>query len=180
MSRIAAALAALMLTAPAMAQIYKCPDADGRTVIQQQPCAGGKTLDVRPASGPAQPQAATRGDDGDEMAPPMTNAQRIEANTQASQRERERRALEQRRVPRARAAIYRWRDTCAADLAALRRDEFAYVQNLYGKTHAAQRASEQAALAATCDTEDRALVNNYNVLLQQCTTLGGCAGMTRE
>ena len=44
-------LALLPLTTPAMAQIYKCPDASGRTVIQQMPCAGGKTMDVKPASG---------------------------------------------------------------------------------------------------------------------------------
>lgn len=38
-------------SAHAQAQIYKCPDAGGRTVIQQTPCAGGQPLKVRPASG---------------------------------------------------------------------------------------------------------------------------------
>lgn len=52
------ALSAMSLAAPAMAQIYKCPDASGRTVIQQLPCAGGKVLEVKPASGHADAQAA--------------------------------------------------------------------------------------------------------------------------
>ena len=43
--------AATSLCLPATAQVYKCPDASGRTVIQQIPCAGGKSLDVKPASG---------------------------------------------------------------------------------------------------------------------------------
>lgn len=36
---------------PAAAQVYKCPDATGRTVIQQVPCAGGQKIDVKPATG---------------------------------------------------------------------------------------------------------------------------------
>lgn len=43
--------AALLASGGASAQVYKCPDAAGRTVLQQTPCAGGKQLDVRPASG---------------------------------------------------------------------------------------------------------------------------------
>ena len=45
------AMMALVISAPAMAQVYKCPDASGRTVIQQMPCSGGKELTVKPASG---------------------------------------------------------------------------------------------------------------------------------
>ena len=47
------AWAALTAATGASAQVYKCPDASGRTVIQQIPCAGGKAIDVRPASGRA-------------------------------------------------------------------------------------------------------------------------------
>ena len=50
--------ATLLLAAPAWGQVYQCPDAGGRTVIQQVPCMGGKAMDVRPASGHAAPQAA--------------------------------------------------------------------------------------------------------------------------
>ncbi len=48
-----AKLGALLLCASgaSVAQVYKCPDATGRTVMQQHPCAGGTKMDVRPASG---------------------------------------------------------------------------------------------------------------------------------
>ena len=53
-------LAALaLLCSPAWAQVYKCPDASGRTVMQQTPCAGGQQMTVRPASGHAE-QAKTQ------------------------------------------------------------------------------------------------------------------------
>lgn len=44
----------------AEAQVYKCPDPHGRTVIQQAPCTGGQELDVRPASGYDNPANAAR------------------------------------------------------------------------------------------------------------------------
>lgn len=46
-------IGALLLCAcgAASAQIYRCPDAAGRTVIQQQPCTGGTKMEVKPASG---------------------------------------------------------------------------------------------------------------------------------
>ena len=55
-------LAALaLLCAPAWAQVYRCPDASGRTVIQQVPCAGGQQMNVKPAAGKAGADvAATR------------------------------------------------------------------------------------------------------------------------
>lgn len=45
------ALAALAISGAASAQVYKCPDASGRTVMQQTPCAGGQKVIVQPASG---------------------------------------------------------------------------------------------------------------------------------
>lgn len=42
--------AALTASASASAQVYKCPDASGRTVIQQIPCAGGEKMKV-PSTG---------------------------------------------------------------------------------------------------------------------------------
>lgn len=52
----------------ASAQVYKCPDASGRTLIQQLPCTGGTELDVKPATGgdnPANARAAKRRAAGD-------------------------------------------------------------------------------------------------------------------
>lgn len=47
-------MAVAAVTMPAMAQVFKCPDGTGRTVIQQVPCAGGTQMTVRPASGHAE------------------------------------------------------------------------------------------------------------------------------
>jgi len=44
----------------AQAQVYKCPDPHGRTVIQQAPCTGGQELEVKPASGYDNPANAAR------------------------------------------------------------------------------------------------------------------------
>lgn len=53
------AIACSMATcAAANAQVFKCPDAHGRTVIQQAPCTGGQELDVKPASGHDNPANA--------------------------------------------------------------------------------------------------------------------------
>lgn len=175
-------IATLALTAacmPAMAQVYRCPDASGRTVIQQMPCAGGKEMAVKPASGHAAaplPVAAASG-----SAPatkPMTEAERLNASSDASARERRRRELQNIFVPEARAGMYAHRDRCAAEQKALQARQYEYVQNLYGKTHAAQIASEMAAKSAQCDTQDRTNLTQFNTLLQECKTLGGCAKIT--
>lgn len=176
MIRLLLSLVAVAACASAQAQIYKCPDASGRTVIQQMPCMDGVELDVRPASGAsraATPHTAAPQGDGT----PMTAAERINAATDASQRERRRRNLEQIQVPRARDAIFDHRDQCARKVERLEDDQYRYVQNMYGKTHAAQRASERAALSAQCDTENRALVADYEALLAECQELEGCVGV---
>lgn len=173
-------LAASLACAPAMAQIYKCPDASGRTVVQQMPCAGGKQLEVRPASGggaPAPLASASAAASGAKVAPQMTEAERLNAQTAASQRERRRRELQQIFVPEANAAVYNQRAACNKRVADLKAGQYQYRQNLYGKTHAAQVASEMAAVTAQCDTKDRELVNNHNTLLNECKQLGGCAAM---
>ncbi|MFV0678987.1 DUF4124 domain-containing protein [Ottowia sp.] len=171
--------AATLVALPAAAQVYKCPDASGRTVIQQMPCAGGAELDVRPASGRAPvPAAATAASGAANAAPAMTEAERINAATDASARKRRMQDLQEREVPRARSAMYAHRDACKKQIADLDAGQYKYRQNLYGKTHAAQVASEKAAVSAQCDTKDRELKTNFDALLAECRSLGGCASIT--
>ena len=178
--------AATSLCLPATAQVYKCPDASGRTVIQQIPCAGGKSLDVKPASGhgltaPASSaQSAAGGSGAGASAParPMTEAERLNAKSDASAKERRRRELNDIFVPEARAAVFQHRDSCKRRQAELKAKQYEYVQNLYGKTHAAQIASEMAAQSAQCDTKDREMVSHFNTLLTECRGLKGCAAIT--
>jgi len=177
MNKTLLAAALLLSTAPALAQVYKCPDAGGRTVIQQMPCAGGSEMNVKPASGRATvaPLGAASTAPG---AKPMTEAERLNALSDASARSRRKQDLDERIVPRARMEMYGHRETCARELDELKSDQYAYKQNLYGKAHAAQRASEMASLSARCDTRDRELVSNFNALLDECKQLNGCAAIT--
>lgn len=60
MNLAAIAIAALGATACSLtnAQVFRCPDPNGRTVLQQAPCMGGRELDVKPATGPDNAQNA--------------------------------------------------------------------------------------------------------------------------
>ena len=176
-------LIATAVPASAFAQVYKCPDGAGKTVIQQFPCAGGSSLEVKPASGrevKALPGAApaAAGASATSSAKPMTEAERLNKLTDESARNRRKQDLDERIVPRARAAMYRHRDECKAHIADLKNRQYQYEQNLYGKTHASQMASEMAAVSAQCDTRDRELTTNFNTVLTECKGLGGCAGVT--
>lgn len=178
--RAALALAALLLAAPAMAQIYKCPDANGRTVIQQVPCMGGKAMNVRPASGhdparapvPAPADAAVGG--GAAAAKPMTEAERINARTEASQRDRRRDELQNRGVPSADAAIGATRRNCRAEMARLEADRGTANNNLAGATYLQSLATQEQALQMRCAAEERTRRDDYQRLLAECKSLGGC------
>jgi hypothetical protein len=162
--------AALLLTSLQAEAINKCTGADGSTVFQDAPCVGkGGAIDVRPAAGHAKPNAAPL--DGVQT---QTEAQRIEANVTASQKERRLRELTLRLIPGADAAVERNLANCRIEQARIERDQFAYVQNLFGKTHAAQKAAELAASTARCDTQDRDLRAKADRLRDECKQLGGC------
>lgn len=172
MSRKLIATAAALFSfavSPAWA-INKCTAADGAIVFQDAPCSGkGEELTVRPASGAARAPSADA--DGSKA---QTNAERIEGQIADSQKERRLRELTQRLVPGAKRAVTQNLASCEAEQARIQRDQFTYVQNLYGKTHAAQKASEMAAAAARCDTRDRELRAVADRLLSECQQLGGC------
>lgn len=173
----AALAAGLLVCAPAWAQVYKCRAADGRMVFQQAPCAGGGgQVDVRPASGPGAPAGGAPAG-GQPQGQAVTEAQRIEARTQASLQQRRRRELQEFVVPGARSAIESHRQACRQRLAVLRDEQYRYVQNLYGKTHAAQKASEMAAEASQCEMKERELGAALEQALQECRALQGCADM---
>lgn len=104
----------------------------------------------------------------------MTEAQRIEAAVAESQKDRRRRELVEREVPAAASAIQVNINQCQEEQDRLERSKGQYVQNLYGKTDAAQKAAEQAAAAARCNTKDRELRERHALLLAECRKLGGC------
>lgn len=164
---------AIASTSPAWA-INKCT-IDGQVVFQDAACPGkGETLTVRPASGAAKPPASSPVNADGSTQKPLTEAQRIESNISASQKERRLRDLTDREVPRADVAIRAHAQSCKEEQDRLEQAKGRYVQNLYGKTDAAQMASEQAAAAARCDTKDRDLRERAAQLKAECQQLGGC------
>lgn len=165
---------ACLAASPAWA-INKCT-IDGKTVFQDAACPGkGEQLTVKPASGASRTQGTpAQAAEGSATNKPQTEAQRLEANVAASQKQRRLRKLEQREVPGADYAIRSHLQACQEEQDRLERAKGAYVQNLYGKTDAAQKASEQAAAAARCDTRDRDLRATAASLRAECQQLGGC------
>jgi hypothetical protein len=161
----------LLLTSLNTWAINKCTAPDGTVAFQDAPCPGkGETIKVRPASGTAKAPPVTA-----EGAPQQkTVVQRIEEQIAASQRERRVRELSQILVPTAENAIRAHLQACNEEQARLEAAKHVYVQNLYGKTDAAQRASEQAAAAGRCDTKDRELRETAAQLKRECIKLGGC------
>lgn len=156
------------LCTPAWA-INKCTGPDGKVVFQDKDCPGqGEKLNVRPAAGAAPSALAVQPG----AAPPMTEAQRINKIVDESQRDRRRRDLQTRLLPDARNYLEQHRYQCKETQNALQSQQYRYQQNLYGKTHAAQIASEMAAAAAVCDTRDRELKEQVDTLEKECASLG--------
>ncbi|MDO9031749.1 MAG: hypothetical protein Q7V09_15050 [Hydrogenophaga sp.] len=171
---LACAIAGAAFTSPTWA-INKCTQPDGSIAFQDAPCAGkGEALNVRPASGAVRAAPAPTGSVAELAAKQQTEAQRIESNIAASQKERRLRELTEREVPQAYGAIRAHAQACKDEQDRLEQAKGRYVQNLYGKTDAAQRAAEQAAAAGRCDTKDRELRERHATLRAECQQLSGC------
>lgn len=167
--KILAVLTISVFLVPYAWAVNKCTRADGKFVFQDAPCApgtGGK-IDVRPATGAAiAPEPLPAG-----SAPRKTEAERLDELTAASQKDRRRWDLRDRLVPQARDALSKHQSDCAAKQRELADRQYEYRQNLYGKTHAAQMASEMAANASLCDTKQRDLKETLDTVQRECEAL---------
>jgi hypothetical protein len=176
---LACAIAGAALTSPTWA-INKCSQPGGSFTFQDAPCAGkGEALVVRPASGSAKPSQADTslapaGADDASPSRPMTEAQRIEKQVAASQKERRKKELEVRLVPEAESAIYKHRGTCDRDMKTLQAKKSLANNNLAGATWEGSISGEMTALATTCDTRNRELREDASSLRAECQRLGGC------
>jgi hypothetical protein len=174
---IAAAALLAALCAPAWA-INKCTGPDGKVAFQDAPCSAGKseTLDVRPAAGRApSAHSAGAGEPPAGVVPkPMTEAQRVEKQVADSQRERRKQELEWRLVPEALAAITGLRKSCDREMQALRVKKASANNNLAGAQWETSISTEMGAVATRCDTRQRELREDADVLRKECAELGGC------
>lgn len=142
--------------------INKCTGPDGKFVFQDMPCLGkGETIVVKPSTG-AGPLVKPGG---------ITEAARLDALTAESQKDRRRWELREQMIPVAQRDIAQHKYKCEQTQQSLAAGQYQYVQNLYGKTHASQIASEMAANAATCDTKSRELKESLDALQAECTAI---------
>ncbi len=156
-SRNCLAVAFSVLCCAVSAQtMYRC----GNT-FSQTPC--GADAQIVPSTGKQHaPIASSTG---------QSEAQRLEGIVASSVRDRRRQDLHDKWLPEAEVALTSHRVACAQRQKELAASQYAYKQNLYGKTHAAQMASEMAAAAAMCDTKDRELQGKLDALGRECATL---------
>ncbi|MDO8903976.1 DUF4124 domain-containing protein [Hydrogenophaga sp.] len=140
-----------MLLAVAASQavaVNKCTGPDGKVTFQDAPCAGkGGAIEVRPASGSTTVQPATA----------KAEVERINASVAASAQARRVIELDALLIPRARGALTQHLSDCARKRRDLEASQYAYLQNLYGKTHAAQKAAEIVQLSLDCERGERSL-----------------------
>jgi hypothetical protein len=162
---------AVLGTQPAAA-INKCTGSDGKVTFQDAQCASGRAemLDVKPSSGNAPGLPAAKAGASASVGP-VSEAARLEGIISVSQRTRRARDLRERLLPEAERAVKEHRDQCSEKQKVLASQQYVYQQNLYGKTHAAQIASEMAATAATCETKDRELKEVVDALTKECSSL---------
>lgn len=148
--------------------INKCTGQDGQVVFQDAPCAGkGEKLIVKPASGLGAAPGTTD-------STKTSNVQEMEATVTGSQKQRRRTEVENIFLPQSKSVLEQHRRGCEQEQKDLASGQFKYVQNLYGKTHAAQIASEMAAASARCDTRDRELKEQLEALRTECVAAGEC------
>lgn len=147
--------AALLLLASQAYAVNRCIGPDGRVSFQDAPCAGkGEAVVVKPATGAA-PAAAGGG---------ANDAQRINAEIDRSAAARRVVEFDAYLIPRAMGALEAHVRKCAQERKAIEGSQYAYVQNLYGKTHAAQKASELVQHTLDCDRKAKELQDQIRTL----------------
>lgn len=171
-------LVALLLAALiglAQAQVNKCTGLDGKVTFQDGPCSNkGGAIEVRPASGNAPATVAPMALGAQAAPKKQTEADRLNALTAVSQRERRKVDLDERLVPYAQGAINRQRTECDQQINALKAKKLAANNNLAGATWEGSISSEMTAVATRCDTRNRDLREEFSMLKKECVSLGGC------
>lgn len=104
----------------------------------------------------------------------QTEADRLNALTAASQRDRRKVELDERLVPYAKAAIANELMQCDSQLQALQAKKRSANNNLAGATWESSISSEMGAIATRCDTRTRELREEFATLKKKCVFLGGC------
>lgn len=167
----AAAFAAFLLPSLTHAQVFKCPDANGRLALQQTPCAGGARLDVRPASGHAPTAAAAPAAATAAALPPATAPAAPKSYTQ--QLEDERLARERwTKWNDAMMVVDRERAQCEREQRAIESEMRSSANNLAGATRDNAIAQRMKAAAEMCQMRVAADQRTADGFKADCDRLG--------
>lgn len=163
---IIVAIGMLMTTSQSFA-INKCL-VEGKVIFQDQACASGQggRIEVKPASGPSGVAATapleSAADANKASAKPQSEAERLDALTAQSQKERRLVLLEARLIPDAEGSLQGKRRTCDQELSSLRARKTNASNNLAGATWEQSLSTEMAAIATRCDTEMRMIQDDLS------------------
>ena len=167
-----AAFALLFAASTPAWAIYKCDDGTGKQIFQDRPCTTGKssTIEVRPASGhapkpsPAALAAPTTGQSAAPAAKPMTEADRINAQTDRMRKSGRLKDINELYLGGAYDNIQRVQNNCRKDLDALARRKGSAMNNLAGATWEQSISAEMQAVATRCQGEQLAAQNELERL----------------
>lgn len=146
--------------------IYKCPDASGRLAMQDTPCAGGSTINVKPASGadgpaPASPTQA-----------PVASLERKGLKSDVEQMARDRRLRElDFEISQRNSRIGGIQADSERRMALLRYEKSRAKNNLAGATWEQSLSAEMQAIATDTQTKLAALQGEIATLEKELTTL---------
>jgi hypothetical protein len=150
------AFALLLLAASPAWAVNRCVGPDRQVSFQDAPCPGkGGAIAVKPASGSAPAVAAPTG---------QTEVQRINAAIGRSAAARRVIDLDALHIPGAARALQAHQVRCADQRRALEGSQHTYAQNLYAKTHAAQKATELVQLTLDCERQEKELQQQLSTL----------------
>ena len=168
----------LAISSPAWA-IYKCDDGTGKQVFQDRPCTTGKssTVEIRPASGhapkPSQATApSTAATSGSApSAKPMTEADRINAQTDTMRKTGRLKDLNELYIGGAYDNIQRVQAKCRKEMDALALKKGSAMNNLAGATWEQSISAEMQAVATRCQAEQQNAQNELERLRSEKSQL---------
>ncbi|MCC4116371.1 DUF4124 domain-containing protein [Aromatoleum toluclasticum] len=134
-------LAALFAASVAQAQVYKCQEG-GKTVFSDMPCASGRAINVRPATGPSLSPA----DRAAPVAPEKSVVSKEKALLDQYERERKLRAIDYD-IEQIERTLENDQKRLDADLKAYQRKKMYANNNLAGATWESSISQEMQAMA---------------------------------
>lgn len=177
--KLMAALAIALIGASPAWAVYKCKDANGRTVFQERACehtgTKGEAFEVRPAAGqPVPPSAAATPAPTDATAAsqaPQSEAERLRKLNERDRKQRRLADLNEREISAAEGRIRNANNQCERRIASTQGMKAHANNNLAGATWEQSLSTEMQAIATQCSAEQNRLNTALDRLLAEKSRL---------